>query len=420
MNGEPVSLSEMQEMESEDYEDVERYDYRGSVSPKRVIRHLIELAADDLSWQGRSNSNSLRDFWYNPTKPVVERAFPEKVEDPEFKFSRRMSQYLSDTMSEMVKDGHVSYRELNILDDSRERKVETNSLEADKILFCEKDAAYRKLKPLQKVYKLTLVSGSGYQATALIEDLAHELDNGNTEYDLYVLSDYDPTGFGIVEDFRSRAEKLGIDVEQVTRLGIEPSQLDYETVEQQKFSPPVNSEADEEWMDEYGIDGRYGLELEAIGDLGEKGPELRKVVIEALKPDIREDERRLQSTRGSTGSVVSSAVQSIVSDVTGDLEDGLREEMVEIMREAEGIVEVEDSGFGNPSVEIEGLDEATEAELVADPPAEGSLHRGAQKGHWSGANRRSAAAEAQRRLKEKVRDGEIEIEDLLDLEGYDE
>jgi len=217
MTSEPSSLSDMQDMEAEEFEAVDRYDYRGSVSPKRVIRHMIELAADELEWQGRSDSNSLRDFWYNPTKPILERAFPEKVEDPDFKFSRRMSQYLSDTMSEMVTDGAVSYRELNILDDSRERKVNRGTIEDDKILFVEKDAAYRKLKPLEQTYRLSLVSGSGFQATALIEDLAHELTNGQ-EYTLYVLSDYDPTGYKIVDDFEERAGELGINVGEVGRL----------------------------------------------------------------------------------------------------------------------------------------------------------------------------------------------------------
>lgn len=413
MSDAPDSLAAMQAMDAEAFEAVDRYDYRGSVSPKRVLRHMIELAADELSWQGRDNSNSLRDFWYNPSKPVLERAFPDKVDDPDFKFSRRMSQYLSDTMSEMVKDGEVSYRELNILDDSRQRAVNRGTIEEDKILFVEKDAAYRKLKPLEQTYKLSIVSGSGFQATALIEDLAHEL-NGATSYKLYVLSDYDPTGFKIVEDFEERAGQLGIQVSDVQRLGIKPSQLDAETIIEQKFSPPINSERDEEWMAQYGIEGEYGLELEAIGDLNNKGPELRRVVVDALKDDIRERERYKQDTEASTGSGASGAVHSLVNSLTGNLEDGLREAAVAILRDVDGIEEVEDT-FGRPSVEIEGLDAARQSKYIAEPPEEGDLHEAAISGRYRGANKRQVAEAIKEDLQEQIEEGEIDVMDLLEV-----
>jgi len=414
MSDAPESLTEMQEMDAAAFKSVDRYEYRGSVSPKRLIRHMIDLAADELSWQGRSNSNSLRDFWYNPTKPILERAFPEKVEDEDFKFSRRMSQYLSGTMSEMVKDGAVSYRELNILDDSRERKVNRGTIEDDKILFVEKDAAYRKLKPLEQTYKLSIVSGSGFQATALIEDLEHELQN-RQEYTLYVLSDYDPTGYKIVEDFEERAGELGIQVSDVRRLGIKPSQLDAEKIIEQRFSPPVQSDADETWLREYGIDGEYGLELEAIGDLNNKGPELRKVVVEALKDDIRVEERYKRDTEKATGNGAYSAVQTIVNDVTGDLKSGLVEATVEILAEGHGIEHVEHN-FGSPSVEIESLDVAPNEELIADPPGEDKLHDGAVSGRYYGANKSPVAREIESRLRDKIDSGEIDVLELLEVE----
>lgn len=414
MSNEPTSLTEMQQMDASDFKQVDRYDYRGDVSSRKLIRHIIELASDELSWQGRNNANSLRDFWYNPTKPILERALPEKVEDEDFKFSRRMSQYLSDVMSEMVKDGRVSYRELNILDDSRERQVNRGTIEEDKILFVEKDAAYRKLKPLEQVYKLSIVSGSGFQATALIEDLAHEL-NGAANYQLYVLSDFDPTGFKIVNDFEERAGQLGIEVKSVTRLGIEPRQLDQTTVEEQKFSPPVNSEADREWMDQHGIDGEYGLELEAIGDLNEKGPELRRVVIEALKDDIRTEERYVKDVESSTGAGVYGAVQSTVNSITGDLESGLMDAAVEKLRGKEGIEKI-DRSFSSPDVDITGLDEAQSSEWVANPPEEEALHKGAQSGRYYGASNQDLKQMLKDELQQMIEEDEIDVMELLEVE----
>jgi hypothetical protein len=143
-------------------------------------------------------------------KPILERTFPEKLANPEFNFGRRMSQYLSEALSEMVKNGEFTYSDLNIIDANRERALaDAESVEADKILFVEKDSAYLKVKPFADRYELSVVSGSGWQATALIEDLARELDS-DTEYTLYLLTDYDPTGFEIAEDFASRSERLGV------------------------------------------------------------------------------------------------------------------------------------------------------------------------------------------------------------------
>ena len=56
MNDEPSSLTELQAMTTEQFQNVDRYQYQGSMSKKRVLRHLVDLAAAELSWQGRENA----------------------------------------------------------------------------------------------------------------------------------------------------------------------------------------------------------------------------------------------------------------------------------------------------------------------------------------------------------------------------
>lgn len=241
---EPSTLGELQGLTTEQVRGVESYQYQGKTSPKRLIKGIVQLADAEVSWQGEADAGSLRGFWYNPVKPIVETAFPEKLGDPGYKFGRRMSQYLSDVLSKLVQAGELTYRDLNILDDSRQRALHTESIESDKILFVEKDAAYRKLKPLADIYKLSVVSGSGWQATALIEDLAHALDDDRA-YQLFVVSDYDPTGFRIVEDFGDRVVRLGIEVEAIERVAITPEQVSENVRQAQSFSPPIENDYDD-------------------------------------------------------------------------------------------------------------------------------------------------------------------------------
>ncbi|WP_227376409.1 hypothetical protein [Haladaptatus halobius] len=87
----PESLSELQQFSTEDFRAIEEYHYQDELSPKRIIQSIARLAVPKVEWRGPSNANSLRDFWYNPVKPILERAFPEKLANPEFNFGRRMS-----------------------------------------------------------------------------------------------------------------------------------------------------------------------------------------------------------------------------------------------------------------------------------------------------------------------------------------
>lgn len=408
-----VTLDELQGYEQSEFEAIDAMLYRGDLSPKRVIKSIIRVAAEELEWQGRENSNSLRDFWYNPTKPLLERAFPTKKDDPDFNFGRRMSQYLSDALSDMVKDGEVTYRQLNILDDSRRREVENYSLEDDKIVFVEKDAAYRKLKPLNQTYGVSIVSGSGWQATALIEDLARELNNGQ-EYDLYVLSDYDPTGFGIYKDFRSRADEMGINFSSVERIGISPEQLTQDELESQRFSPPSKSESDQEWLEEYGIDGQYGLEIEAIGALNEKGEALREVVVEQLKDDIRTEERYQQDTDHALRRGVQRGPEAIVSQVTEDLKDELRSEAMEIIEDVDG---VEQTGSSRQDLKADlEMAQKDESEWLPSAPKGDKLHKKAISGRYRGANSRRTRRKVKEELEQRIADGEIDLAELVNVE----
>ena len=424
----PQTLSELQALDTADFREVEAYHYRGDLSKRRVVRGIIEAAAQELSWQGEANSNSLRDFWYNPTKAILEEAFPNEYGGAgTSKFNRNMSKVLSSVLSDMVKDGEITYRDLNILDDSRDREIHTDSVESDKILFVEKSSAYRKLKPLEEVYQLSLVEGSGWQATAAIEDLVRQLDtDGDQTYTVYVLSDYDPAGFGIVEDFAARTQQFGLPVDEVKRIGIKPEQVSEQALKDQKFTPGGSNIDD--WLAEYGIDGQYGLELEAVGtDLEKKGRALRKLVVEEIKDDVDTRTRRAQDTANKIASKGRGAAGTVARSITEDLEDALSEAAAEIVEsDVAGVTSAENSMFGmKVSIDfdqIEAIHNGQDVDVDGDPTItprpydDEDLHRGAYKGSTPRVRDSNAMKKhVKQELRQRIQDGDIDVQELLDL-----
>lgn len=426
----PQSLAEMQQMEKEDFLQVDDYLHQGELNNKGILRHLIRLADREVSWQGRENASSLREFWYNPVKVIMENAFPDKLAEWGVnKFNRRQSQYLSSVLSEMVKDPNTSitYRSLNILDDSRDRDIRSTAIEGDKVLFVEKDSAYRHLKSLAQVYQICVVSGSGYESTALIEDIAHELSHELEEdkgYTLYVMSDYDPNGFEIVEDFRHRCELLGIRFKEVERIGIYPEQVDDKLVETQKFPVPKDETA---WMAEYGIEGKYGLEIEAVSeDMETRGRELRKVVASELEDKIDETKRYRHQLRSKLSHMYDSVAQEIIDEITGDLKTALRVLALDLS-DIENIDGVEiDVGEYGVDVEVNDLGKIrrNRNRYLPELPEQGELHRRAWDVETDIAGMVkvpepqtfSCKSRLKSEIKEAIDRGEFEIAEHIELE----
>jgi hypothetical protein len=332
----PQSMDETLALSAAEFRQVDDWLYRGNLSPKRIIKDLVRILDRELAWQGREDSMSLRGLWYSGVKTALQHAFPEKWDDPEFDANRRYSQYLSEYLSDMVTDGEVTYRALNIVDDSRQREIAHGSIEDDKILFVEKEAAYRRLLPIQRVFEVSLVSGGGWEATALIEDMAHHLDPDQS-YQLFVLSDYDPTGYEIAEDFERRSKQLGVNITQVDRIGIEPDQVSDHVREQERFQVPVEDDYDERWLREYGIEDRYGLEIEAIGGVGEGGAPLREIVVGAMREHLRFRERITTDEATAVASTAYWSVEHLVDELTDELQSRLLEFACDQMEEADGV-----------------------------------------------------------------------------------
>jgi 5S rRNA maturation endonuclease (ribonuclease M5) len=406
------TLADLQQWDREDWKQYDPCLWGGTPSQKRVVETIIRAADRELTWQGEQNANSLRDFWYNPTKPILQRAFPEKVDEPGYDFNRQMSQTLSGVLSGLVKDGEITYRSLNILDDSRDRQLQITSPESDKILFVEKNAAYRKVKPLETVYELSIVSGGGWQATALIEDLAHELPDRS--YTVYLLTDYDPTGWKIGRDFSERSAQLGLEIDEIQRVGILPDQLGGETIRRQRFEAPVNSDADREWMDTRAIDGQYGLEIEALGDLNSKGQALRRMVVDHLRDDIRVRKRRLRDVCRGAETAASQATERVMHTITDDLKDVVGAAVVDVLNARDGV----DATTTDAGVEVDADLSTAEAgrEWLPTPYDPEDLHTSAVDGEPPETNHRQVTNFLTDQVWQQIQAGEIDLAEHLGLE----
>lgn len=382
----PTSIDEMHDMPAGDFHRVGRYQWGDSASVSRVIDHLIDLADDELQWRGETDANSLRDFWYNPTKPIVEPVFPDSKTD--------LDSRLSERMSKAVKEGRVTYRGLNILDDSRERDIYSSSAESDRILFVEKNSTYRKLKPLAEVYEMTLVSGGGQAALAMIEDLVRHLDgfggDSNDGYEVFVLSDYDPSGYSIWQSFVDRCKTLGLPITSVERIGLSPEQLTDEQIDRQRFSPPDQDSDDREWLADHGIEGRYGLELEAIGDRNKKGEAIRRLVVEEIGDRIRTDERAERDHDNAMGGVANAAAGDVADRIASDLRERLTDEAEDIL--------------------------ATKS-YSPDGYSPDDLHESAIEGKRPIVSTASVRSSVKDELRDRIDTGEIPADELLEMGG---
>ena len=431
----PQSMDEMLALTHEEALEIDALCWRGDPSIKRVTKHMVRLLADELTWQGRENSQSLRGIWYSGVKQVYQSLFPEKWAEGHYSESpsRRFSQALSEYVSEMVKEGELTYRDLNIVDDSRDREIlGTESIEHDKILFVEKRAKYRQLEPLTDVLELSLVSGGGWQSTALIEDVANVADPDES-YTLFILTDYDPTGYRIADDFESRAERLGLDVERVERVGIEPDQVPSDTAEAERFEVPVENDYDEQWLDRHGIEDqfgepRYGLELEAIGGRDSAAQDFREVVVNALDPHLREERRRSRDLNIETANVVGRGVDDLVDRMTADMTAMLKQYAIRRLDDHEAVTSLrydEDNDRVFAAVDLDTREKSDDNRIPTPLPWNAYLD-GAVDPETSDTGRSVSPRPKRERqvsmlqdvlLEEMTdEDGDIAVEDLLDFD----
>lgn len=305
-----LSLDFLQKMSRE--QAMEYFRWGDGLNYKQLVANIIQ-AATALRWD---ETRGVREFWYNPIKPIVLRLFPG-IQTPggDAKKEKQFNSVLSD----MRKAKQITYKQLGIVDYRTMRK-RYESIDKAKcwnniILFVEKDSAYIHLRPLADLLNITILSGAGWSNTAAAESLYDQLDK-NREYEIYGVSDHDPYGYGIGIEASTKLEIIGLKIKKYLRIGISPKQISKGIQDSQKYPVKITLKSAPQWCEDHGLEGPYqrvyktvtkdevkrkvlvyegtkcyGLEIEAVsGQPG--GPKmLRRIVLEALLEYLKENDR---------------------------------------------------------------------------------------------------------------------------------
>ena len=295
-------LAQLQAMTQEDFirffpQKSAKWVRRGYKVDANKLMKAIILATAKLDWSA-SDNRGVREVWYNPVKPLLLRAIGSRAETIQTMGS------FENVLSSMVKKGILTYADLGVYDFRTLREtyeaVEKAKCWSNILLFVEKDSAYVHLKPLQNLFNINMISGHGWSNTAGIEAILKELtQKGVTDVVVFTLTDYDPFGFAIDQEFVDKCETLDLYVTEHHRIGINVEHTTPENLAVQRY-PIKHSKKlsvngisfdSDRWLAEHGIDRQYGLEIEAVsGQLG--GHQfLREIVAKELLKYLVETDR---------------------------------------------------------------------------------------------------------------------------------
>jgi hypothetical protein len=287
-----------------------------TVDAKALIRAIIRAAAE-RGWP-IEDERGPREVWYNPVKPIMLRAVGHRAD--------KYSAAFEAELSKMVKRGELSYADIGIKDFRTLRETyKANDLAKcwNKVmLFVEKDSAYNHLRPLKELLNINIISGAGWSNTSGIEaQLNLMAQRGDTEIEVFTVTDYDAFGFAIDYEFVEKCKTMGFTVSHQQRIGINvehatPELLNvqkYPLVRGRKLSVNGISFDSDKWLKEYGIDGTYGLEIEAISGQTGGHQHLREIVATELMKYLVEHDRVDEITRKAWESSPVDAIRLLFS-----------------------------------------------------------------------------------------------------------
>jgi hypothetical protein len=155
-----------------------------------------------------ANGGNVRSLWYYVKKIVQEhpRAFNVK-KDLDSTFSKQLSQ--------MVKDGLLSYKDLNVSDDREAfRRIGPLYGNPHIILLGEKFSFLSKLIEVGLTYGITIQCSKGMSSLVMADTMLTEMaDAGydlSQEFIILNFTDFDPTGWNIGNTFARHLKELGV------------------------------------------------------------------------------------------------------------------------------------------------------------------------------------------------------------------
>lgn len=245
----------------------------GGMKKSELIRSII---LNERDFGKCTYDRTLRSMWYSTVKPTLDKLDMLTESDNEENSIKNWDGLLSKYLAQFVKDGILSYKELQIEDESRSRDVKSYysfSPCRNIVIAVEKDTTYKLIRDISDLLGCSCYSSKGLDSLGAMESFIREIRNNSHEpvkaiYFL-ILSDYDPAGLEIADTLKEHAQDIvkllkmdGCTI-YAERIGINPDQLTSEELENNWYSPKGDME---KWLDKTGgINGLpKGLELDAF------------------------------------------------------------------------------------------------------------------------------------------------------------
>ena len=256
-----------------DYSKEELATLLGHLKKSELMRSIILNERDFCTC---NYERSQRSFWYSVVKPTLDKLGKLTPDDETEEALTGWDKTLSKYLTELVKEGQLTYQDIMIVDKSRELNVPdkyTFSPYRNIIVCCEKDTIYSVVSDISSALGCSCISTKGLNGFGAMETLMRRIkDHSDNEVDeivFLIMSDYDPTGYDIANTVKEQASRMAETLNMnckitLKRIGIIPSQLTEDEVKNNQYTP--KKKGMERWMKlTGGINGKEkGLELDAL------------------------------------------------------------------------------------------------------------------------------------------------------------
>ena len=245
----------------------------GGLKKSELMRSII---LNERDFGTCTYDRTLRSLWYSTVKPTLDKLDKLTAQDNDESSIKGWDALLSKYLAQFVKEGELSYKDLHIEDESRNRNVKSyySFSPCRNIAICvEKDTTYKLISDISNLLGCSCYSSKGLNSLGAMESFIRAIRDNSVEpvKDIHflILIDYDPTGLEIADTLKEHAQEivkvLGMSDCKIyaERIGITPDQLTQEELENNWYSPKGDME---KWVrDTGGINGLpKGLELDAF------------------------------------------------------------------------------------------------------------------------------------------------------------
>lgn len=195
----------------------------GGLKKSELMRSII-LNERDFGTCGYDRT--LRSLWYSTVKPTLDKLDMLTAKDSDEVSIKGWDALLSKYLAQFVKAGELSYKDLHIEDESRNRSVKGyySFSPCRNIAICvEKDTTYNLISDISNLLGCSCYSSKGLNSLGAMESFIRSIRDNSaetvTDIHFLILSDYDPTGLEIADTLKEHAKDivkvLGMNVESM-------------------------------------------------------------------------------------------------------------------------------------------------------------------------------------------------------------